>query len=381
MEPEAPAPDRPMLHPRYPLAGSRMVRAARWAATFATVAVIASACGGDDASPGGDAPPVGSVAVDVGDFFDPVSLSPDGRWIAYVDGGGADDAVCLLELVDGATPSCAGPDVVGSFTMTWSDDSTRVVTGSDPRLYRLARTVIVDQEGASTPVGRADDSGDAPLQWGAAFWDGAVVFFRQQPGADTTELVLDMAEGDERVVAEVSGFPVWPVVVDGDEAVLTMGPASASVLMSVDLESGAVTEVAGTEGWTATARSASTVLAFDQRVVGAGTEGAPFALIDLDDGDVVEVAREGSRGRAAALTGDGDRLAVVWVQINGSDEDVVVGVADVDALRSGDATWVDTPLDGRGPITDLFVRMRWTSEQTITMVVDGAVETIEIGDG
>jgi hypothetical protein len=358
-----------------------MVRAVRCAATFAAVAVIAAACGGGDSGSGGEAPPVGSVAVDVGDFFDPVSLSPDGRWIAHVDGGGAGDTVCLLELVDGATPSCAGPEVVGSFTMTWSDDSTRVVTGSDPRLLRLAQTVIVDRDGTSTPVGRTDDSGDGPLQWGGAFWGDAVVFFRSQPGVDTTELVLDTADGDERVVADVPGLAVWPVIVEGDEAVVTIRPESTVGVLTVDLESGAVTEVAGTEGWTATARSGSTVLAFDQLVVGGGTGDAPFALIDLDDGDVVEVAREGSRGRAAALTGDGDRLAVVWAQGNGSDGDVVVGVADVDALRSGDATWVDTPLDGPGPITDLFVRMRWTSEQTITMVVDGAVETIEVGDG
>lgn len=381
MEPETIALCRLTLRCPRPLVRSRMVRVVRWSAALAAVALIAAACGGDDAGSGGDAPPVGSVAIDVEDVFAPVSLSPDGRWIAYVDGGGADDAVCLLELVDDATPACAGPDVVGSYTMAWSDDSTRVVTGSDPRLFRLAPTVIVDQEGTSTPVGPTEVNSDDPLQWGAAFWDDAVVFFRSRPGVDTTELVVDTADGDERLVADVPGLALWPVIVEGDEAVVTIRPESTIGVLTVDLESGAVTEIAGTERWTATARSGSTVLAFDQLVVGAGTEGAPFALIDLDDGDVVEVAREGSRGRAAALTGDGDRLAVVWAQGNGSDADVVVGVADVDALRAGDATWVDTPLDSTGPITDPFVRMRWTSDQTVTMVVDGAVETVEVGDG
>jgi hypothetical protein len=38
-----------------------------------------------------------------------------------------------------------------------------------------------------------------------------------------------------------------------------------------------------------------------------------------------------------------------------------------------------TSIEGPGPFTDRHRRMRWTSDSTVTMVLDGAVVTIDVG--
>ncbi|MFN3214954.1 MAG: hypothetical protein ACE367_00485 [Acidimicrobiales bacterium] len=337
----------------------------------------AAACGGGESTEAVEGPPVGSVATGVR-FPTPATISPDGRWLGYLDGR---DTVCVLELVEAAEPACGTSEVLGGDSLVWSADSERLVTGFDLIRFRATRPLVVERDGSL--IGRGGDvtEDDTIVEGAAAFVGDDVVYVRLELGSEVAEVMVDSADG-LRVVAEVPAGEVtlWPPVVDDDRALLALGRSDEARTVVVDLDSGDLTEIPGLEGLIVVETAGSTALAIDEQVLGLVSDEPIFSIADLEnDGAPVPITRESLRARGAALSTDGELLAVVWTDPSGPIDSAVLSVATVDSVRSGDAEWTDTEIGGAGPIIDGHRRMRWTSATTVTMAVDDAVVTFDVG--
>jgi hypothetical protein len=343
----------------------------------AVLVFLAAACGGGDGTGAPEAPPVGTVATGVR-FPVPATISPDGRWFAYLDGR---DTVCVLELVEQAEPACGSSDVLGGDSLVWSADSERLVTGFDLVRFQATRPLVVERDGSLIGRGGEVAEDDMIFEGASAFVGDDVVYVRLEQGSEVAEVVVDSA-GELRVVAEVPAGEVtlWPPVVEGDRALLALGRSSEVRTVAMDLEGGDLTEIPLLEGLVVVETVGSTALAVDEQALGLALDEPVYSIADLDDdGLPVPVTRESLRARGAALSPDGELLAVVWFDPTGPIDGAVLAVATVDAVRSGDAVWTDTAIEGAGPIIDRYRRMRWTSATTVTMVVDEAVVTIDVG--
>jgi hypothetical protein len=143
------------------------------------------------------------------DVAAPLSMTPDGRWAAYVRGALPDYEVVRLELATGRTESVA-PGRVAAWCPALSPDGRAVTFAAAatgyPELYRVAE----DQAAPRRLTSRrgADDPSPIPTGPTAPAWLGELLLFEDDAG-------LRLVDGNGALRRSLPGWHAPVVLMDG----------------------------------------------------------------------------------------------------------------------------------------------------------------------
>ena len=323
-KPEAPAPDAARDPIRPPGLAGRFVRAAAllavgFAAGFTTASVVAPPSG---ATPGSASLSITPVTAS-GNVISG-SISPDGRYLAYVESEQGLQSLWLQQLAGGQTLRLIPERAVAYWAHTFTPDGNNIVYGvksdAEPRgaLYLISalggtpRRLIgnIDSAPSFSPDGRR------------------MTFLRQfAPAQDESALIVCDADGsNERILAAVKlpeymagiffGGPSWSP--DGRSIVTSVGrrgSAGADAkarLVQVQVETGAMSTLAD-PGWLVAAQSHWMPDGKEVLVIARGADQAATQIwsVSVPGGDARRITSDLSDHRVLSLTRDGQTLVSV----------------------------------------------------------------------
>jgi Tol biopolymer transport system component len=348
--------------------------------------------------------------------FEPITLSPDGAWIAGLEDR---SSICLFSLVDEES-RCQAVPLDGSIlaeSITWSPDSSAIAFSLDalPTL-RNSDIFVLDVAGADLvdltpdPANSGTPEGTAPPAVGGshvmrpddargdeAFWmdlfpawspdgtelifarhsvpDGLLQIMRMPRTGDEVEAIVDLASN------EVS-FILGPILWLEDDAIIFSGAGSHGGIRETSLATGNTRMILSAEDPDVPDAVAVSVSAdrewlsvYSNRNVQRGNVEAFFALVERETGEILiftfaegpdqfvnVVPRFGPEGRYIATTMTGNPQSVlIW--------DIATGRSPAGVSLPGD-----------GPDLDLLlVGLSWAANDTILVPgPDASAHIVEI---
>ena len=321
---EEPAPARPSAPPSRLGVVGRLLRGAAilavgFAAGFASATVVRQAPGRTSATA-----TLSVVPVTASGNVISASISPDGRYMAYVESEQGSQSLWLQQLSGGQTLRLIAERPVAYWSQTFTPDGNNIVYGvkSDDEptgaLYQISAL-------GGTPRRLVGDIDSAP----SFSPDGRRMTFLRQfaPSRDASSLVVCDADGsNDRILATVKlpefmagiffGGPSWSP--DGASIVTAVGRRGSpgadarARLVQVDVTSGAVTTLAD-PGWLVAAQSHWMPDGRSVLVIARGTDQAATQIwsVSVPGGEARRVTSDLSDHRMLSLTRDGRTLVSI----------------------------------------------------------------------
>ena len=323
-QPEPPAADAARTPSRPPGLAGRFIRAAAvlavgFAAGFTTASIVAPSPGTTQGSASVSITPVtGSGTVISG------SISPDGRYLAYVESEQGLQSLWLQQLAGGQTLRLTPERAVAYWAHTFTPDGNNIVYGMKSDAEPSGALYLISALGG-TPRRLIGNIDSAP----SFSPDGRRMTFLRQfaPAQDESALIVCDADGsNERILAAVKlpeymagiffGGPSWSP--DGKSIVTSVGrrgSAGADAkarLVQIQVETGAMSTLAD-PGWLVAAQShwmpdGKAVLVVARRADQAATQ---IWSVSVPGGEARRITSDLSDHRVLSLTRDGQTLVSI----------------------------------------------------------------------